>query len=140
MNLNLLYVYSFSDIYWLFIILFIRPFIFIIFIIFVKSSFSLFIISVYSFTHTFYFLIDLTTNSISISSLSFWADNCLNNSDTPIFKLFYSPILWSFPSPLSRPGNPTIFTCHTSGPYQNPPTTIFLHILLIILQAPPTRN
>ena len=140
MNLSLFYVCSSSDIYWSFSTLLLRPFISIIFIKFIKSFFSLFIILGVFFSRTFYFLIDLTTNSISISSLSFWADNCLNNSDTPIFKLFYSPILWSFPSPLSRPGNPTIFTCHTSGPYQNPPTTIFLHILLIILQAPPTRN
>ena len=140
MNLNPLYVYSFSDIYWLFIILFIRPFIFIIFIIFIKSFFSLFIIQVYFFFSYLYYLLDLTINSISISSLSFWADNCLNIPDTPIFKLFYSPILWSFPSPLSRLGNPTIFTCQISEPYQNSPTTIFLHITLIILQVPPTRN
>ena len=117
---------------------FIISFNFIIFLFFIILFFSLFI-SRCILSRTFY-LLDLTINSISISSLSFWADNCLNIPDTPIFKLFYSPILWSFPSPLSRLGNPTIFTCHTSEPYQNPPTTIFLHILLIILQAPPTRN
>ena len=70
------------------IFIFIRSFI--IFLFFIILFFSLFI-SRCILSRTFY-LLDLTINSISISSLSFWADNCLNIPDTPIIKFLYNPL------------------------------------------------